>query len=312
MSVLVIGCGVSGLTCAIRLAEAGRTVRIVARELPPRTTSDVAAALWYPYRALPHAMVSRWARRSHEVFERLAQRTDTGVIMRTVTEIFRTPQPDPSWRDALRSFRRMRADELPVGFADGYVFEAPVIDTRRFMPWLMERARSLDVAIEVGTLGSLDRVQDEVVVNCAGLGARELVPDPEVFAIRGQVVQIENPGIDSVSIDEHNPEGIAYIVPRGSDCILGGTAQDDDERIAADDAETEAIVSRCAGLDSRVATVPRLAVRVGLRPGRSTVRLEAAAIGTTLVVHNYGHGGAGVTLSWGCAEDVVDLVRRLA
>jgi D-amino-acid oxidase len=256
-------------------------------------------------------MVTRWARRSREVFEQLARQTDAGVIVRTATEVFRTPQPDPSWRDALQSFRRLRADELPAGFADGYVFEAPVIDTRRYMPWLMERAQSLGVVIEVGTLESLDRVQDaEVVVNCAGLGARELVPDPDVFAIRGQVVQIENPGLDSVLIDEHNPQGIAYIIPRGSDCILGGSAQDGDERIAADDAEAEAIVSRCARLDSRVATPTRLAVRVGLRPGRPTVRLEAATIGTTLVVHNYGHGGAGVTLSWGCAEDVIDLVRR--
>jgi D-amino-acid oxidase len=51
--------------------------------------------------------------------------------------------------------------------------------------------------------------------------------------------------------------------------------------------------------------------RVGLRPARPGDRLELDAIGGTAVVHNYGHGGAGVTLSWGCAEAVRDLVAQL-
>jgi D-amino-acid oxidase len=52
--------------------------------------------------------------------------------------------------------------------------------------------------------------------------------------------------------------------------------------------------------------------RVGLRPGRSSVRVEAERVaGGKVVAHNYGHGGAGVTLSWGCAEEVVALAQRL-
>jgi D-amino-acid oxidase len=44
---------------------------------------------------------------------------------------------------------------------------------------------------------------------------------------------------------------------------------------------------------------------VGLRPVRPSVRLEAEALGGgRRLLHNYGHGGAGVTLSWGCALDV--------
>jgi D-amino-acid oxidase len=38
------------------------------------------------------------------------------------------------------------------------------------------------------------------------------------------------------------------------------------------------------------------------------VRLEAERIGATCVIHNYGHGGAGFTLSWGCAEGTADFV----
>jgi D-amino-acid oxidase len=52
-----------------------------------------------------------------------------------------------------------------------------------------------------------------------------------------------------------------------------------------------------------------LAERVGLRPfRRSGVRLERDQLrdGRT-VIHNYGHGGAGFTLSWGCAREVLDI-----
>ena len=46
---------------------------------------------------------------------------------------------------------------------------------------------------------------------------------------------------------------------------------------------------------------------MGLRPSRTEVRLEEEIIGSTRVIHNYGHGGAGVTLSWGCADEVVSI-----
>jgi D-amino-acid oxidase len=55
------------------------------------------------------------------------------------------------------------------------------------------------------------------------------------------------------------------------------------------------------------ATKPPIA---GLRPYREqTYRLEPEVVGSKFVVHNYGHGGAGITLSWGCAHEVVDIVR---
>jgi D-amino-acid oxidase len=53
------------------------------------------------------------------------------------------------------------------------------------------------------------------------------------------------------------------------------------------------------------------AVRVGLRPARPAVRLETEGTPGGVIVHCYGHGGAGVTLSWGCAEEVADVVARL-
>ena len=59
--VIVVGAGVVGLSCAVRLLEAGHRVDVVARDLPLETTSAVAAALWYPYRALPQDRVTAWS-----------------------------------------------------------------------------------------------------------------------------------------------------------------------------------------------------------------------------------------------------------
>ena len=56
--VIVVGAGVVGLSCAVRLLEAGHRVDVLARDLPLETTSAVAAAIWYPYRALPQDRVT--------------------------------------------------------------------------------------------------------------------------------------------------------------------------------------------------------------------------------------------------------------
>ena len=87
--VIVVGAGVIGLTCAIRLLESGRRVDVVARDLPLETASAVAAAIWYPYRALPQDRVTEWAGSSYAEFMGLAHDPETGVQMRTGTEVFR-------------------------------------------------------------------------------------------------------------------------------------------------------------------------------------------------------------------------------
>jgi D-amino-acid oxidase len=141
-----------------------------------------------------------------------------------------------------------------------------------------------------------------VVVNCTGLGARELVGDHQMTPIRGQIVRVRNPGLERCVLDEKNPEGLTYIVPRSDDCILGGTAEEGEWDTEPNPEVATEILRRGVALEERLSGVQVLEHKVGLRPGRPTIRLEAELLsGDGLCVHNYGHGGAGVTLSWGCA-----------
>jgi D-amino-acid oxidase len=309
--VVVIGCGVIGLTTAIRLQETGRRVAIVAAAPPDQTTSSVAAAVWYPYKAYPADRVLGWSRRSFEVFTELARDDSCGVDLREGVEIWRRPAADPWWRAAVPQFRRATPADLPPDYRDGYVFTAPIIEMPVYLRWLMSRFERGGGAIEYRLLGSIEEAlaMSRVVINCAGLGARDIVSDPRLMPIRGQIVRVRNPGLSRFVLDEDDPAGITYIIPRRDDVILGGTADEDQWDTTPDPAVADAILRRCIAIEPRLADAEILEHKVGLRPGRDAIRLEREDRGGRVIVHQYGHGGAGVTLSWGCAEEVVALLK---
>jgi D-amino-acid oxidase len=110
-------------------------------------------------------------------------------------------------------------------------------------------------------------------------------------------------------VDETGPNALAYVLPRPDVVVLGGTADEDDWEPRARPETTRSILERTRLLDPRLADAELVGAAVGLRPTRSEVRLEADALPDgRLLVHDYGHGGSGFTLSWGCADDVVRIV----
>lgn len=295
---IVVGAGVIGLSCAVRLLEAGHRVDVVARDLPRETTSAVAAAIWYPYHALPHDRVAAWSATSYAVFDGLAASDPAaGVRMVSGTEVFAHAEPDPWWRSAVPGLERVR--ELPPGYADGWTFTTPVVDMGIYLGWLAGRVTALGGTITRLNLKALPS-GPELVVNCSGLGARLLGSDHTVVPVRGQVVYVEQLGLDRWWLDGAGP---TYVVPRERDIVVGGTDVEGEWSRTPSPETAEDILRRASRLVPALDGARVLRHKVGLRPVRPAVRLERVAD----VVHCYGHGGAGVTTSWGVADEVARL-----
>lgn len=310
LEVLVIGAGVSGLTTAVCLAEAGLRVRVRTRRLPADTTSCAAGAIWGPYFTTDDR-VPQWSERTRVVLDRLAGGRDTGVRLVPGIEAGRAAVAPPDWAATMAGFRHCGRHELPDGFASGWRYAAPVVDMPVYLDYLVERLRDAGGTIELGTVGSLEDATTAapITVNCTGIGAATLVPDRQVTPNRGQLVVVDNPGISEFFIEHDESPTPIYYLPHGADrIVLGGSADPGRSDLEPDIEVSKAIQRRCAVIEPSLAHAPVRAHRVGLRPSRPRIRLERVAVGRGHVIHNYGHGGSGVTLSWGCAYDVLALV----
>ncbi|MFE6407369.1 NAD(P)/FAD-dependent oxidoreductase [Streptomyces sp. NPDC057837] len=306
--IVVVGGGVVGLTTGVVLAEGGRRVRLWTRDAPGATTSAVAGALWWPYRIEPAGAARAWALRSLEVYEELAGRPgSTGVRM--VEGVLGETRLDEVAGWLAGRVPGLRASTAGEYAGTGVRARLPLIDMPAHLAWLRERFEAAGGVVEERAVSSFAEADAPVVVNCTGLAARELVPDPSVRPVRGQLVVVENPGIDTWLVSVDAAGRYTYLFPQPGGLVLGGTAEEDDWSLEPDPATAEAIVARCAALRPEVAGAKVLAHRVGLRPARPAVRLERDALPDgRLLVHHYGHGGAGVTVAWGCAREAARLV----
>ena len=313
--ILIIGAGVSGLSAGIRLQEQGIQTRILTRARSPHTTSDRAAAIWFPYQAQPADRVAVWCRSSLQAFDALCGEPASGVSITSFIRLYREPMPDPLWMSVLPGrHRRCRPEELPAGFVDGVLTRVPLIEVQRYMPWLMSRYRALGGSITDGELHTLSGLVDQhdIVVNCAGLGARALVGDSRLYPIRGQLLYVQGWTGRTAWSSDIDPEALAYIIPRSDVCVLGGSARANRWEKEADEQVASEILERCAEIVPAIEGIEVVRQVVGLRPGRDAIRLERVMHPSGLVVvHNYGHGGAGFTLSWGCADEVARLVAEV-
>ncbi|MBO1329677.1 FAD-binding oxidoreductase [Streptomyces sp. VRA16 Mangrove soil] len=303
---IVVGGGVVGMSTALVLARRGRRVRVWSREPAERTTSAVAGALWWPYRIDPVEQVGPWSLRSLRRYEEWAARAgrpeETGVRMVEGVHAGTRLAGLGAWAGEVAGLRDADA---------GLAARLPLIDMPVHLAWLRGELAAAGVAVEERAVTSLREVTAPVVVNCTGLGARELVPDASVRPVRGQLVVVENPGVRTwyTAADEAS-DATTYFFPQpGGRLLLGGTAQEDAWSLEPDPATAEAIVRRCAAIRPEIAGARVLGHRVGLRPARPAVRVEREVVGPGRIwVHNYGHGGAGVTVAWGCAEEAARLV----
>ena len=310
--IVILGCGVSGLSTGLLLLEAGHNVIILAKDIPPNTTSNKAGAVWYPHRADPVERVTPWGDKTFQTFKKM--NSIPGVSMRHVIELLPEKSPDPEWSLSVDNFVNNQKSPRR-GYGASFEFDAPVIDMNIYLDYLVKCFKAMGGTIEKKTVHSIDEIvmQHKIVVNCTGLGSQELVGDYDLHPARGQVVRIDPNGVEDVLIDIHGPknepypsDALAYAIPTGSKVVLGGSEKDWSNDETVNDQQTQEILKRMIRLNPAFKNIRIQEVVAGLRPVRSTIVLDADTnyFPNVLLIHNYGHGGAGVTLSWGCAYDV--------
>lgn len=323
--IVIVGCGVIGLTCAVLLQENGFSVKIIADKKPQDTTSNKAAAVWFPF-GVDHkndARIIDWCRQTYHKLEALEKVVDSCISFVKFAQVFETKKEfdenieagNLSWTTIPRGFLHP-LNNLPEYYEYSYEVEVPLMNTKGYLAFLEGK---LEHEIEIiDGLGHLSELYERHprIINCTGIGAAKLVRDEKVYPTRGQVVVIKKPaGMNRsyVHIKEmpgQNPE-LTYVISRDEDCIIGGTAEKDNWGEDSNLDTTHDILKRCKKLQPLLNDLNEediIQVKVGLRPSRQKVKLAYESVSNGGgVIHNYGHGGAGFTMAWGCAKEVVKL-----
>jgi D-amino-acid oxidase len=230
------------------------------------------------------------------------------------------------------------------GVADAYELLSPVIDTDHAIIWLMSIVRSKGAAFVTETIvGDLLSQEDEllkrfnadVIINATGLAGSELANDETCYPIRGALLRVINDGRDFPKINEclaitaDNVNEIVFIVPRNENILLLGGCTEAHQwnlDLTLDSPIVKRIQARCEAFLPFLKNArldPEYPLAQGLRPFRKrNVRVERELRNKEVfingmiqavpsrIVHSYGQGGAGWSLSFGCAGDVALLVEE--
>lgn len=309
--VTVIGAGVSGLTSSVALLLAGHDVRLLTAEPPANTTSALAAAVWHPCHPAPDLVYCERASRTYRMLRRFADDEVSGVRMRTLTEYFAGDRGTPWWAQCVADVRPVARGKVPPRFAFACSTSVPVVHAPSYLRHLMAMFHDLGGRFELGVAASPGALRreagDRIVVNCAGYGSHRF-GDRGLALTRGIVVRVAKPATSlGCHIDDTNPDRPTYVIEREDDVVLGGTVDLSMTSTVIGAPQIIDILDRCIALCEGVSELDVIDAHVGFRPFRRDVRVGRDPQDAR-VIHNYGHGGGGYTLSWGCADEVVALV----
>ena len=321
--VAVIGAGIMGLPTAVLLTEApcNPKVTLIAENFSPDITSNVAGAVVLPPDGPLGSRDPRrkeWSKQTfkylHELFSSpVASKLDISLVQ--MYEMFEEEREEPWWKDCVFGFHNVGKDELkilclPVD-KSCWTFTTMTVACQPYLLWQMEQFKANGGRVIQKKLNSLQQIDADydIIVNCTGLGSKELVNDELLKPVRGQSMLVRAPWIKHVFAYE-GANSLTYVIPRRDVVVIGGTVGIGEWSEEVDPLISKQIIERCCKFLPGLSTAEVVKEMVGLRPARGNVRLEVDETLTkhSMVVHNYGHGGQGVTFFRGCALETVKLV----
>lgn len=318
-NVVVIGSGAVGLTSAVLIQERfpQLKVTVLTKSESPNTVSDVAAGIFRWGLKSPPGKPNNWALDSWNWYQQLLKKNEPDVtgVSKLPAFFFSAHDASQCENDLMKSlckvYRKCTQRELnlpqPEGrFKHGVYMHTVQIDTEIYLAYLADRFRKAGGIIKQCEVKSFKDVQADVIVNCAGFGARFLAGDRELLPLRGQVIRVKAPWIKTALYADDT-----YVIPGQKHVTVGGTRQYNDWMTDVEPNDTARIWSRAVQTFPCLAEAEILGERVGLRPHRKYPRVEVEEIYGRTVVHNYGHCGYGIMASPGTSIQAADLVRDI-
>ncbi|GMT13294.1 hypothetical protein PFISCL1PPCAC_4591 [Pristionchus fissidentatus] len=316
--IVVVGAGVIGLSTAVELQQVlpGTEIQIVAARFSPDLTSDVAAGIWRPYisRFTVPELENQVLSSAFIRFTALARNQECGIIRQSGYDVTRNvdapPPPFMAFVRGLRELSREEIDEFGKEYKKGWFYTTYGIQTTVFIRYLTKEFLANGGKFVQRELKSLEELNEDfdIIINCCGLGSRRLLGEEKLYPIRGQVVRVRAPAVKHFFMDDDD-----YILLNRDFVVLGATHDKGSWDLSVNEETTRSIMERNEKIFPELKYAEILSVHVGLRPFREEIRLEKEIKMTekgrkVVLIHNYGHGGSGVTLSLGCAEQVGKMV----
>jgi len=318
---VILGAGVVGLSTAIRIRqipEQPYEVILLSQKFHPETTSDGSGGFWLPFATKPFEKVNEWSRKTLPILCELASKRPDLVTIRDSYLLYsKLPPPEEmGWKNDVLDLRELREDEKR-GASHGYFFRSANLISQRYMKYLMQQCDQLGVQFFRYTIDNIQQVfrdwkQADIFVSCLGVNSHKIFNDNQVSPIRGVLVHLKEkkPRFNKIMCWDDNPAGFTYIISREDKCILGGTAEEGNWNPVASQEEADKIYERCMALAPELKDSEIIGKWCGLRPGRTELRLELDMSYGRPIIHNYGHGGSGMTLHWGTADEAVEILRE--
>jgi len=325
-----------GFASALRLLQDGfHDVTLIAEkfgQIPSKSSPAVFRPAWMG--RTPTDRTIRWGLSTLQHLAHLARLGSeaTGITPTTHLEFFKhnageaAARPDPVLSKVMPGFRDATSAEIATfcpEAAGGWVYSTFMIEGARYVRFLEGKARELGLRVVgpgkkvageaqsaewcASAAALAERAAAKLFVNACGLDGGQ-----DCYPIRGDLVLVKAPFV-KVAVGEYNPadgQRPTYIYPRRDHVVLGSTYLEHDGSREDRPESTQDVIRRCSEFVPELLNAPVIAVVPCVRPGRKEgVRVDCVlADGGLAVVNNYGHGGGGMSIAWGCAEEVVSLV----
>ncbi|KAK6645559.1 hypothetical protein RUM43_001836 [Polyplax serrata] len=315
----VLGAGVIGLSTGLELQKQypNASVTLIAEKFNRETTSDVAAGIFRPGPSFSTHSEDDTRYVIEESFKHYDEiRRNHDPLLTGVSEvsgyIFSSDNPSIVENELIQHivplYRKATEEELkicPGNWNFGSFFTTVLTECRRYLPWCLHRFQENHgqvIETKIGSFNDLSEYNFDVVFNCSGFGAKSLLKDRKLVPIRGQVIKVSAPWIKNFFYADYD----TYVIPGLDGVTLGGCRNYDGYDTNLSRHDSAAIWERCTRLVPSLMNCTIERECVGLRPHRDPVRIETELIQTKSkpikCVHNYGHGGYGVTTAPGSAK----------